>query len=67
MRSPDSTQQYKSLHLAEMGLGELDPDQKAFSSITQIGVLSFLVLTCFDPQWPNLIFACEATFFSPIH
>ena len=49
-----------------MGLGALGPSQKAFKSITQIGVLSSLVLTGFDPLWPNLIFACEATFSSPI-
>jgi hypothetical protein len=66
MRGPDSTQQYKSLHLVEVWLGELDPGQKAFSSKTQIGVLSSLVLACFDLQWPNLIFGCEATFSSPI-
>ena len=66
VRGPKTTQQYKSLYWAELGLGALGPGQKAFNSITQIGVLSSLVLPGFDPQWPNLIFACEATFSSPI-
>ena len=65
MRGPKTTQQYKSLYWAELGLGALGPGQKALISITQIGVLSSLVLPGFDPQWPNLIFACEATFSSP--
>ena len=66
MRGPKTTQQYKPLYWAEQGLGELGPGQKALNLLTQIGVLSSLVLACFDPQWPNLIFACEATFSSPI-
>lgn len=36
------------------GWGELGPGQKAFNSITQIGVLSSLVLAGFDPLWPSL-------------
>jgi len=49
VRGPKTTQQYKSLYWAELGLGALGPGQKAFNSITQIGVLSFLVLAGFDP------------------
>lgn len=48
VRGPKTTQQYKSLYWAELGLGELGLGQKAFNSITQIGVLSSLVLACFD-------------------
>ena len=49
VRGPKTTQQYKSLYWAELGLGALGPGQKAFNSITQIGVLSSLVLAPFDP------------------
>ena len=54
VRGPKTTQQYKSLYWAELGLEALRPGQKAFNSITQIGVLSSLVLPGYDLQWPDL-------------